>query len=671
MFSEQLPDFLDYVSNLPGFVCLAGDMNIHFYDPLQSQTKQTLTTLSLNSLVQVINKPTHRCGHIIDWVIVRPDDDSHRKSTVTDSHESDHYCTKSYFNISVSKPSTLYWTVRNIANIDRPSFIAELSSVSEFSSVENANQFCDFLRTVIDKHSHLSLRKVITHNSSIWLESIRDDLFIAKRKRHQAERKWRNTKLTIFKDLYRQAKHKASILVHSAKCKFYTERIAMASSSKELHQIVNILSNKHPLIILPTIYPSADLPSIFIKHFPNKVEKLRANIASEHVTSTLVTGTTAATFCSFEKVPQLTVKECIHNSAPKSCELDPIPSKLLIECIDSIFPSLTDLLNSSHASGIFPQCFKSALVSHVLKKKCLDHNDLNNYRPVSNICFIANILEKLDLSQVFSYLNSHNLYNACQSAYRPGHCTETALQKVVNDLFLSLDKGNISVLALLDFSSAFDIIYHPILVHRQHTDFGFTDTVLQWFSSYLTDCAHYVSLSNHCSAFAPVHSGVPQGSVLGPILFAMYIKSLSAIIDSHSIIHHSFADDLQLQMSAPPDGISELLHSMQSCICDVKAWVTANMLKRNDNKTELMLVTSNRTKHLHRLPTSITIGNAQITFKKSVNNFGFTLDCHLPMNAHVSNIARTCYIELRRLTCIHRFLTSTATATLVSAFVLS
>ena len=261
------------------------------------------------------------------------------------------------------------------------------------------------------------------------------------------------------------------------------------------------------------------------------------------------------------------MKECILNSAPKSCELDPIPSKLIIECLDSFLPSLTDLFNSSLASGIFPQCFKSALVTPILKKMCLDRNDLNNYRPVSNLCFIAKILEKLVLSQVSSYFNSlynlYNLYNTCRSAYRPGHSTETALLKVVNDLFLSLNKGNISVLALLDSSSAFDTIDHPILVHRLHTDFGFTDTVLQWFSSYLTDRTHYVSLSNNCSAFTHVHSGVPQGSVLGPMLFTMYIKPLSAIIDSHSIIHHSFADDLQLQMSAPPDRISELLHSMQ------------------------------------------------------------------------------------------------------------
>ena len=110
---------------------------------------------------------------------------------------------------------------------------------------------------------------------------------------------------------------------------------------------------------------------------------------------------------------------------------------------------------------------------------------------------------------------------------------------------------------------------------------------------------------------------------------------------------------------------------MKSCMSDVKAWAIAIMLNRNDNKTELMLVTSKRTRHLHILPTSITMGNAQIPVNQSVMNEGFTLDCHHTINAHVFNIARTCYFELRRLASICRFLTSTATATFVSAFVLS
>ena len=217
------------------------------------------------------------------------------------------------------------------------------------------------------------------------------------------------------------------------------------------------------------------------------------------------------------------------------------------------------------------------------QRSFLDHNDLKNYRPVSNLCFIAKILEKVVMSQVFSDLNSHNLYKSCQSAYRPGYSTETALLIVVNGLFLSSNKGNISVLALLDIYSSFDTIDHSTLVHLLDTDFRFADNVLNWTSSYLTDRTHYVSLSNYCSVIAPVYSGVPQGSVLGPILITMYTKPLSAIIGSYSIIHHSFADDLQLQMSSPPDEKSELLNSMQSCICDVKAWVNANKLKLDDN----------------------------------------------------------------------------------------
>ena len=135
---------------------------------------------------------------------------------------------------------------------------------------------------------------------------------------------------------------------------------------------------------------------------------------------------------------------------------------------------------------MFPQCFKSALVTSIINKRRLDHNDLNNYRPVFNLSFNDKILEKLVLSQVSFYLNSHNLYNTCQSAFCLVH-TETALLKVVNGLFLSINKRNMSVLALHDLSSAFDTIDHNILVCRLHVDFGFTDAVFQWYLSCLTN----------------------------------------------------------------------------------------------------------------------------------------------------------------------------------------
>ena len=140
--------------------------------------------------------------------------------------------------------------------------------------------------------------------------------------------------------------------------------------------------------------------------------------------------------------------------------------------------------------------------------------------------------------------------------------------------------------------------------------------------------------------------------------FSLCIRPLSAIIDSHYIIHHSFADDIQLQMSASPDKTSKLVNSVHSCICYIKAWATANMLRRK------------RTEHLHSLLTPITVGNAQILFRQSVMNFVFTLDCHLTMTEHVSTIAQTCYFVLPHLVSVCRFLTNTATASW-KVFVLS
>ena len=127
--------------------------------------------------------------------------------------------------------------------------------------------------------------------------------------------------------------------MQTAKCQFYTERIILAFSSKELHQVVNTLSNRHPPKILPTIYPSAVIPSLFTIHFTDNVEKHGANIASEPITSTstLVTGTTTAAFYALENVSQLTVEECILNSAPKLCDLDLITSNLLIYMMSRLY----------------------------------------------------------------------------------------------------------------------------------------------------------------------------------------------------------------------------------------------------------------------------------------------------------------------------------------------
>ena len=223
----------------------------------------------------------------------------------------------------------------------------------------------------------------------------------------------------------------------------------------------------------------------------------------------------------------------------------------------------------SLTSGIFPQVHKSAVVNPLLKKPTLDHNNLKNVRLVPNLSFLSKIREKKVLFQMSDHLCSNSLLNPFKFVYKPGHSTETALFEIVNDVLLSLDNGNISSVTFRDLSAAFDTIDHNILLNCLEHVFGIHGAALQWFSSYPSNRTQTVSINNLKSDPAPVPYGVPQGSVLGPVLFVLYTKPLSDVTERHSIHHQSFADDTQLRKSSPPHHVSELVQSMQECIHDV------------------------------------------------------------------------------------------------------
>ena len=204
--------------------------------------------------------------------------------------------------------------------------------------------------------------------------------------------------------------------------------------------------------------------------------------------------------------------------------------------------------------------------------------------------FLSKITEKIVLLQLSQHFKSNNLLYPLQSAYRLGHSTETALLKIVNDLLAALDVSHISLLSLLDLSTAFDIIDHSILLSRLHHTFGISGTALSWFQTYLSDRTQVVSVNGASSTPAALNFGVPQGSVLGPILFVLYTHPISEIVSYHSLSHHNFSDDNQLYKSGNITQLPEIIYSTQSCISDVKAWMTNNQLQLNSDKTEMILI---------------------------------------------------------------------------------
>ena len=229
-------------------------------------------------------------------------------------------------------------------------------------------------------------------------------------------------------------------------------------------------------------------------------------------------------------------------------------------------------------------------------------NDLKNFRPVSNLSFMSKITEKVVLQQLLVCLTEHKLICPSLCAYRPHHSTETALHNITNDILLALDSGNVSLLTLLELSAAFDTIDHCILLDTLQHMYGISGTALSWFSSYLTNGTQSVIVNDHISQVSSLSHGVPQGSVLGPILFILCTKPLSNLIQCHSTESQSFVDDTQLQVSVPPSHIRSAISSLETCLSDIQTWMLENKLKLNNDRTETPLLRSSSKSYYHLCP---------------------------------------------------------------------
>ena len=258
-----------------------------------------------------------------------------------------------------------------------------------------------------------------------------------------------------------------------------------------------------------------------------------------------------------------------------------------------------------------------------------------------------------------------------QSAYRKCHSTETALLHVVNDLLQASDRGCVSILSLLDLSAAFDTIDHNILITRLRSTFGCSGIVLEWFISYLS-CRTQSVFVGHESTPSVLKCGVPQGSVLGPLLFTLYTHPLSTVICQSGISYHFFADDSQLHNSSVPSDFPVLACCLKDCIEDVADWMADSKLKMNDDKTELMAI-GTRSKLSQVIPNLVpmSISGCDIPFSQSVRNLGFYLDETLSMDAHIKYLCPILFCQFRRIGKIRSFLSTDAANKLAVSLILS
>ena len=263
----------------------------------------------------------------------------------------------------------------------------------------------------------------------------------------------------------------------------------------------------------------------FNHFFAEKVAKVRSS-TSDSPLPTFSRVRSGVALRSFSPLATDDVINAVRRLPDKSSAADPIPTYLLKQVADLVAPFIVELFNRSLAAGHFPAAFKEAFVTPIVKKSGLDATDVSSYRPISNLSVLSKLLERLVLRQLMKYLTSADLLPPFQSGFRPGYSTETAVLRVLSDIMYYVDRGDLAALVLLDLSAAFDTVDHEILLQRLQVTYGIDDTVYRWFQSYLLGRSQYIRCGLSRSSITRLICGVPQGSVLGPVLFILYTADL-------------------------------------------------------------------------------------------------------------------------------------------------
>lgn len=629
------------VSQWDGLIVITGDMNIDLLkenDPLQRQYNGVLEALNLNQHVTKATRTTIRTSTLIDHII------SNNPSRVTHTdvlpcdHISDHDAPYACINIRINKFQPRFKYIRNEKKLSIKDYVKDFSMLplSLIYSTDEPDDMVDilsrFMTECIDSHAPLKRTKV-TRPPAPWLKHL--DIMSLQQQRDKLRCTAHRTKSGTDWEAYRKARNELKTKIKETKRKFLKSALS-SRRPKDVWKTIHRVLSPSPRLIKANVN---DLN----KHFNSTAERI-LECSPSNMEDLFKTVEGLQCQDNSFTLALVTYNEVLNaiKSLRNDCSTGPdqIPTKFIKPIAEFLASPLCHIINTCIQTSAFPTKWKTARISPIPKVDDQRAND--DYRPVSILPVLSKIFERLVMNQIVDFIEKEQILNEKVCGYRKGHSTVTALLGIKDMIVQAMGRGEITLMVLADFSKAFDTIDYKTLLYKMHA-LKFSNSFLKWLLNYLDNRHQFVQVDDKMSELMLTRFGVPQGSILGPVLFNLYVTDLQGEMEQPCF---QYADDTTIVAQGRPKNCCSIENAMNNDLVKLNSWSVSANLALNPRKTKVMVLSTKQLSRHHNLDDfspALKIGQQQIEREKSVKLLGVILDQHLLWEDHVNKVTSSCF----------------------------
>lgn len=643
----DLEDCLAAVFPKSDKIIVLGDININLINKTSTECKTFNGLLEQFNLKQIVNEPTRitdTTQSLIDVICINKDI-TVNNCDIVDLDISDHFLVTCELNIEISKAPPKFIKIRKLSDIDLNSFALDAIKMRwhDIYLLDNINEKISHLNSKI-----LALIDFYAPEKNILISKPKS-FFISPaikkmiRCKKEALRKYQKSRTTSNWENYKAIRNYTSQAIKQEKKSIITNRLNdnMCDSRKLWSQIRNFnIHSKSMIEIPPNLRDANEINNFFNKEVPNV--KCDQNLIDFYSRNNVLN---LDNFFELHPTNQDEIIKIVKQIKTNATGVDGINIKLLNLVLPYCIDALTHIINYSIITKEVPQTWKQSIITPLPKTN--NPSELSHLRPISILPTMSKILERIVFDQMMNHINKYVMPQT-QSGFRRNHSTTTALLKIIADLAFEIDMGKVVMLNLLDFSKAFDSINHQLLLAKLHY-YGFNVNTIKWFFSYLTDRTQAVKVGDTISMALPISEGVPQGSILGPVLFAVFCADIHDLPLECTL--HQYADDTQIYKSSNILDINNCIQSVNRDLQEINSWSSRNGLLLNPNKSLAMCLGTKVKceKAINDMNMPISIGSDNISIINKCVNLGLTIDQNLTFKDHVNKLLAKSYIKFKSI----------------------